>query len=382
MRKLPHAKISEWVDDNLDELKNFSSLNWHFLSMLKLFNFFNKQDITLGKTDFGIQEELLFDKWNNSEFAREFLENLNRGQPIGKASRSALKIFDRHLVVFGERHILKKDKIHAAYRVQTSLGEYVKKEKVLRLLETTLHLDKKDLRLMTSSIREMKEFSHRIEIALKVIKRFSPSSWKRFSAFTEVIIPIKQKELVSYSHQDLPGYSMINLYHRDFVDLMDDLLHENGHHHLNYYLNLGKLIDEPQDQIYYSPWRRTPRPLRGIYHAYFTFFWAFKLFADLARAEDIDSIYYLFNDTEKEKILWRAVEEFHMLNFTFQELKWARKQGLIHNNGWQLILEQQKELMKFQKKIPQWEKKLKTHKTELKELKTTLKVASRTYLKN
>lgn len=350
--------------------------------MLNLFNYLNQQEPELGKKDFGPREEEVFEKWNNSEFAAEFLKSLNAGKYLGKASMDALKVMDKHLVTFGERHILKNDKLSPAYRIQTSLGEYKKNDKVLRLLETTLHLEGKDLRLMTSTIKEMKTFSHRIEVALKIIKKFSPTSWERFIAFTEVIVPIRQKEFVSYSHQDLPGYSMINLYHRDFVDLMDDLLHENGHHHLNYYLNLGTLIDEPVDNIYYSPWRRTLRPLRGVYHAYFTFFWAFKLFADLARAKEVDSIFYLFSPSEKEKIFWRAVEEFHMLNFTFQELKWARKQGLIRDNGWDLISEQNKELMKFKKLIPLWEKKLKHHKTELKELKVTLKKAHKDYSKS
>lgn len=382
MKKLPDRNITEWVRNHHSELKDYSGLHWHFLSMLKLFNFLNKQNKNLGKSGFGEQEEIVFEKWNNSEFAEDFLKSLNRGNFLGKASFMALKSMDKHLVTFGERHILKSDKLSSSYRTQTSLGEIKKNGKISRLLETTLHLEGKDLRLMTSSIREMKVFSQRIEVALKVIKKFSPSSWERFAAFTEVIIPIKQKELVSYSHQDLPGYSMINLYHRDFVDLMDDLLHENGHHHLNYYLNLGKLIEEPVDNIYYSPWRRTLRPLRGIYHAYFTFFWAFKLFADLSKAKEIDSIFYIFSPEEKEKIFWRAVEEYHMLNFTYQELKWARKQKLIYDSAWVLIQEQQKELKKSRKHILVWEKKLKFHRSELKELKKTLLKASKDFSKN
>lgn len=363
-------------------MKQFTSLNWHFLNMLGLFNFMNKQDPKLGKDNFGEKEEVVFEKWNNSEFAREFLNSLNRGSHLGKASQEALKVMDRHLVTFGERHILKNDKFSTSYKIQTSLGELEKNKKISRLLETTLHLEGKDLRLMTSTLKEMKTFSERIEVALKIIKKFSPSSWERFAAFTEVIVPIRQKEFVSYSHQDLPGYSMINMYHRDFVDLMDDLLHENGHHHLNYYLNLGTLIEEPVDNIYYSPWRKTLRPLRGVYHAYFTFFWAFKLFADLAKAKEVDSIFYLFNQSEKEKIFWRAVEEFHMLNFTFEELKWARKNGLIYDNGWNLILEQQKELSKFKKLIPLWEKRLKLHKVDMKDLKLTLKKAQKDFFKS
>lgn len=382
MRKLPSREIYHWVADHKDEFHTFSSLNWHFLKQLRTFNFFNAQDVNLGKKNFGPVEEAVFEKWNQSEFADYFLKALNAGAYLGKASQKTLTVMDKHLVTFAERHILKSDKLSKFYRVQTSLGENEKKKKITRLLGTTLHIEGKELRLMTNSLTEMKTFSTRIEVALKIIRKFSPTSWDRFSAFTEVIIPINQPEFVSYSHQDLPGYSMINLYHRDFVDLMDDLLHENGHHHLNYYLNLGKLIDEPVDQIYYSPWRRTLRPLRGVYHAYFTFFWAFKLFADLSKAKDVDSIFYLFKKEEKEKIVWRAVEEYHMLNYTFQELKWAKKQGLIKENGWKLIQEQQNELNKFKKLIPVWEKKLKTHRKDLKALKTTLKKASADYSKD
>lgn len=381
LKKLPERNISTWLLEHQSELKNYSPLNWHFINQIKAFNFFNKQKPDLGENDFGSLEDLVFEKWNNSEFADSFLKFLNKGFPLGKASLETLSIFDDHLVSFGERHILKNNTYSKAYRIQTSLGEMKKGSKISKLLETTLHLEGKDLRLMTSSLKEMKSFSQRIEVALKVIRKFSPDSWERFCAFTEVIIPINQPELVSYSHQDLPGHSMINLYHRDFVDLMDDLLHENGHHHLNYYLNLGKLIDEPVDNIYYSPWRRTLRPLRGVYHAYFTFFWAFRLFSSLASAKEVDSIFYLFSAQEKEKIIWRAVEEFYMLDYTYKELKWARKSGLIHDKGWALIEEQQKELKKKVRLVPAWEKKLKLHKKDLKDLKGVLKKAEKEFLK-
>lgn len=381
LKKQSPTALSRWMELHANELKEYSNLNWHFLTLIESLIFFNSQNVNLGKNDFGPEEEKVFEGWNNSEFADVFLKNLNRGQILGKASLNTLKVFDKHLVALAEKHILKTTKTFTLYRAQTSLGEFVKNKKTLRLLETTLHLEGKELRLMTRSLKEMKLFSQRIEVALKIIKKFSPTSWERFQAFTDVIIPIKQEQLVSYSHQDLPGHSMINLYHRDFVDLMDDLLHENGHHHLNYYLNLGKLIDEPVDNIYYSPWRRTLRPLRGVYHAYFTFFWAFKLFADLAKAKEVDSIWYLFSPSEKEKIFWRAVEEFHMLNYTFEELKWAKKQGLIKTSGWKLIEEQQAELRCYKKFIPIWERKLKLHRKSLAELKLVLKKATSEYSK-
>jgi hypothetical protein len=143
----------------------------------------------------------------------------------------------------------------------------------------------------------------------------------------------------------------------------------------------GKLIEEPLENIYFSPWRRTLRPLRGIYHAYFTFFWAFRLFSDLAKAKENDSIFYLFSPREKEKIIWRAVEEFRNLEFTFEDLRWANKKGLITTKGWNLVLEQRKEVIKMKKMIPVWERRLRAHRKDLSKLKQELKVAQKDYKK-
>jgi hypothetical protein len=382
IKKHEQTPFITWFQNHHDELSEYTPLKWFFLKQIDTYLFFMDHQIPLNfDGDFSPEEELIFEKWNQSEFADVFLKKLNAGKKIAEASHHVFKIFDRHLISLGERHILRTTNLNSEYRPQSSLGDIKKGKKLSRLLGTTLHLEGKELDLMTVNLKEMKLFSHRIEIALKVIKKFSPSSYERFQAFTETIIPIKQEEFVSYSHQELPGTSMINMYNRDFVDLMDDLLHENGHHHLNYYLNLQTLIKEPIDNIYFSPWRRTPRPLRGIYHAYFTFFWAFKLFSDMARSNEMDSIFYLFSKEEKEKIYFRASEEFHMLNFTFQELKWAKKQNLINEAGWKLIQEQQKEILKHRTKVLVWEKNLKHHKKEITQLKLTLKAASKKYLK-
>lgn len=381
LQKFPERKVSSWMKENADEIAHFSEVNWLFLSQASELLFFIEQDPDLGKYSFGEDEEFIFERWNNSEFANDFLRRLNKGAALGKASLQTSVNLDSHLVTFANRHILKEDKKSKDYRIQTSLGEREKNKKVFSLLETTLHIDGIDIRLKTHSLKEMKEFSKRIEDALKLIKKYSPTSWERFSAFTSVIVPIKNEEFVSYSHQDLPGYSMINMYHRDFVDLMDDLLHENGHHHLNYYLNLGHLIEEPVEAIYYSPWRRTLRPLRGIYHAYFTFFWAFKLFADILKNID-PKTQADFTKEQMDKIRFRAVEEYHMLNFTFDELKWAKKQGLIHDQGFALIEEQNNELKKFKRNISRWEKDLGKFKKEFTTLSKTLAKAKKDFAKN
>ncbi|MBA2404407.1 MAG: hypothetical protein H0V66_06525 [Bdellovibrionales bacterium] len=382
LKHYPQTKTAQWLKTHHSDFSEFSPQRWFFLQQVETLIFFLSQKSVPSKNEmFSETDDEIFEKWNQSEFADVFLKFLNKRMPLHKASLETMKLFDDHLVSLGNLHLLKTPGSTKNYRLQTSLGDYKKQNKISKLLETTLHLEGKELGLLTSSLKEMKNFSTRIEVASKVIRKFSPDSWERFSAFTEVIIPIKQKELVSFSHQELPGTSMINLYHRDFVDLLDDLLHENGHHHLNYYLNLETLIQEPIDCIYYSPWRRTLRPLRGIYHAYFTFFWAFKLFSDMANSKDIDSIWYTFSQKEKEKITWRAVEEFWMLEYTFKDLQWARKQNLISDLGWDLIKEQRNKVIKFKSKIVGWEKTLKAHKKELQELKKTLVHARKHYTK-
>lgn len=372
----------QWIEDHWDELENFSPTKWYLLRQLENLAFFLSIPAdSSSKDEFTEVDDEVFERWNSTEFADTFLKLLNRGTTVSKATAKTAASMDQHLVSMGNRHILKVTDTNKGYRIQPSLGEYLKSGKVTKMLQTTLHLEGKELVLMTSSIGEMKDFSVKIEVALHLIRKFSPDSWNRFKAFTEVIIPIKQEELVSYSHQDLPGTSMINLYHRDFVDLLDDLLHENGHHHLNYYLNLGKVIEEPLENIYYSPWRSTLRPLRGIYHAYFTFFWAFKLFSQMADSKELDSIWYIFSQKEKEKIYFRAVEEFYMLEYSFADLSWAKKKGLITPIGWDLVKSQHSQLLKYKSKIPLWEKKSGSNMTAIKALKTKLKESSKKYKK-
>ena len=382
MRSSPAGDLKSWIKSHTVELKDYSNFNWFFLKQLEIFSGIQRlEPESKGTLALSRSEEKVFDIWNQSEFADIFLKSLNKGKSVSESSRLTLKSFEQHLLTMGKRQIEKVEATSKSYRIQAALGERIRNGKISPLLSTTLHLDGKDLDLMTPSLKEMNRFSQKIELALKLIRKYSPTSWDRFAAFTDAIIPIKDKEFVSYSHQDFPCVSMINLYDRDFIDLMDDLLHENGHHHLNHYLNLEKLIDEPAEMIYYSPWRKTLRPLRGIYHAYFTFFWAFQLFRDLAES-DLENIWYKFSPAEKEKILWRAVEEFYMLSYSFEDLKWAKKKGLINKRGWEIVSAQHREILRSRRHIASWERKIKKHRKELLSLKSELRLNRRKFQKD
>ena len=122
-------------------------------------------------------------------------------------------------------------------------------------------------------------------------------------------------------------YSVINLFHRDDLDLLDDLIHENGHHYLNLHLNLASLIEEDDQKIFYSPWRESLRPVRGIYHAYCTFAWAFKLYSDLYEQRD------QFTEAEQQKISRRMLEEYYMLDYAYFDLLVALDMGKISKEG-------------------------------------------------
>ena len=171
----------------------------------------------------------------------------------------------------------------------------------------------------------------KMEKALKIIKESSPLCFEALECFSHTIIPINEPGIVSYSSQSIPGISCINFYERNFVDLIDDLVHENGHHHLNAYLNHTELIYEDDEKIFYSPWRRTERAIRGIYHAAGTFIWAYLLFKDLSK--DLR----LFDREQSEYINKRLNEERTMLLESKDQISRAKDLNKISKSGSILI---------------------------------------------
>jgi hypothetical protein len=182
--------------------------------------------------------------------------------------------------------------------------------------------------------------------------------------------------------QSLPGFSSINMFDRDQIDLMDDLIHENGHQYLNTYLNHLDLIIEDDELIYYSPWRKALRPIRGIYHATFTFFWALELFHSLLK--DIDNKKIGFKADEKIKIQTRFLEEFYMLDYCWIDLNHAFKNKKINKVGFDLISDIYKRILSMKKTISEVESELqnasKKSATYIGDLKTHL-INSRNHYK-
>lgn len=124
----------------------------------------------------------------------------------------------------------------------------------------------------------------RIGLALSVIAEAWPEGAANLRRFTSRIAPLRARGVVSFSYRHRPGLSFINCFDRDQLDLIDDLIHENSHHHLNLLLRKYPMRrDDRHLEVFYSPWRRSLRPLHGILHAAFTFTMGALLFERLSR---------------------------------------------------------------------------------------------------
>ncbi len=211
-------------------------------------------------------------------------------------------------------------------------------EKVIEQGFDTLHqtLDGIDV-LAGLSESGTPSFDHldKIKKASQALSQLTPELWSLFKTYTQNIVPIFEEELVSFSMATLPGYSSINMANRDFVDMTDDLLHENGHHFLNALLEgEEEIIFEDDDKIFFSPWRRSLRPIRGLYHAVVTFYWAYRLFKELSLAENLDQF---FTKDEVQKIHMRFLEEAELIRQCRKDLEKAYQMEKITDFGKQII---------------------------------------------
>ncbi len=322
--------------------------------------------------DWGPIHDQVFEDWNKSEHAEQFLTALNKGMPLKLASQKTLKTLEAQLHQLAIRHFGAKGAHRESYKKQFELGEFpgaAYSQNISLGLGHEIEFYSWDKKSFTTQLE-------RITQALDLVKTYSPDSYVLFQRFTKRIVPIKQKEFVSYSLQSLPGHSFINLYDRDDLDLMDDLLHENGHHHLNHYLILESPLREDPDQIYYSPWRRSLRPVRGIYHAHLTFFFALKLYHDLCLAlieERLDWPRPL-TAKEKEKIFFRYAEEWIMLEYTALDLKRAIEFGQVLPAGVKLLKEMEVDRKKLGSLFAKVFKQMSaSQRKKIQELQATLK---------
>ncbi len=311
-----------------------SDLNWeykYFWSQTALLLVRQKARVKKLKGAWGPLHDQLFEDWNRSEHAEIFLKALNKSSNMKAASKEAEEkvCHQLHFIASSIFGIKSNFKFKAAKIFELAQFPQGKSAKTIILdSSSSIYFESWDK-------KNFKKHLVNITNSLALIKTHSPDSYDFFKTFTKKIVPIKQKELVSYSLQSLPGHSFINLYNRDRLDLLDDLLHENGHHHLNHFLILEEPLLESPELTFYSPWRESRRPLRGIYHAYMTFYFAQKLYFDLIKESKNKK--FICSKPEFQKILYRFCEETLSLEYTAKDIERAYRANKITKSGYLLF---------------------------------------------
>ena len=125
--------------------------------------------------------------------------------------------------------------------------------------------------------------ARRMQRALGLVKGAWPRAAREIGERTWLVVPLVEAGTVSYSHLARPGISYINVFRGSLLHLADDLLHETAHHRLHARQETDPLVRDDGEPLYFSPWRRTSRPLIGILHGTFTFLYRAELFLRMSR---------------------------------------------------------------------------------------------------
>lgn len=182
----------------------------------------------------------------------------------------------------------------------------------------------------------------RLRLALDAIGEAWPEGHDLLSLFTASLVPLRARGVVSFSYRHRPGLSFINLFERDHLDLIDDLIHENSHHHLN--LLLRKYVfykGDHNQELFYSPWRRSLRPIRGILHATFTFTMGALLFERLVSWGQSEPKQWRAAGLTLRDLLrakFRCLEEITSVRYAIKDLEYAdRSLGWLTRSGKELV---------------------------------------------
>jgi hypothetical protein len=214
--------------------------------------------------------------------------------------------------------------------------------------------DRAPVRVVSSTL----DLTERFARALGVIRAAWPGGVQNLALLTTRVIPLQAHGVVSFSYRHRPGLSFINCFDRDQFDLIDDLIHENSHHQLNLYLRKARLIQGDRNQeIFYSPWRRSLRPLRGILHATFTFTMGAILFERLSSTSNRRT--HLMSQGDLLRARARCLEEVASVQYSFEDLDWAAKHGWLTVSGVRLVDELKREMKQAAKRIVPYEAEIK-----------------------
>ncbi|MFO0775964.1 MAG: HEXXH motif-containing putative peptide modification protein [Nitrospiraceae bacterium] len=218
-------------------------------------------------------------------------------------------------------------------------------------LGPTLRYDRQ--RIARTVHRSSPELMVQLQRALASLAQAWPQGFELLATLTSRIVPLHARGVVSFSYRHRPGISYINLFERQGLDTIDDLIHENSHHHLNLLLRKHVMYGgDGNQEIFYSPWRRSLRPLRGILHATFTFTMGALLFERLAewgRSKRSAWRNAGLTSRDVQRAHFRCLEETESVRYSLQDLAYAdRECGWIPAAGRRLVRQLAEEMAAVQ----------------------------------
>jgi HEXXH motif-containing protein len=149
---------------------------------------------------------------------------------------------------------------------------------------------------------------------------------------------------------------------------------------LNLLLRKAVLYHKDRNQeIFYSPWRRSLRPLRGILHATFTFTMGAILFEKLSTWAKTGQA--TLTPQQILRARFRCLEEVDSVRYSLKDLAHAHKLGWLTPAGWGLVSALRQEIDKIGKRIAPFERAVLRSKygQELKQHRKELAKARETY---
>jgi HEXXH motif-containing protein len=191
--------------------------------------------------------------------------------------------------------------------------------------------------------RDVPDLGDRLAAAMRLLAIGWPQAHREIVRRTAMVVPVREKGLVSYSLAARPGVSFINVTGKPTLTLADDLLHETAHHLLHDAQEIERYLvrgpDTEEVQAFDSPWRGTRRPLHGILHGVFTFHFRAELFTRLLRerARRPRLLTPLLSETDVRFLRRERRRELSMIARSLRDLAQARSAGLLTPAGRRLV---------------------------------------------
>ena len=191
--------------------------------------------------------------------------------------------------------------------------------------------------------REIPGLGMRFAAALRIVRLAWPEAHREITARTFMVVPVRERGLVSYSLASRPGVSFINVSGKTLLDLADDLLHESAHHRLHALEEVQTLLtpgpETDEVQAFDSPWRGALRPLHGILHGGYTFLFRAELLQRVLRAARARPrlLGPLLRPRGADWIRRELRREEVMIASALRDLGDAARQGLLTADGRRLL---------------------------------------------